>query len=231
MEEDFKIDDFEFTPPEFDMTSADENVDADTSFTAPSVENTLEEEVSFEPPSFEPLSFEPPSFEFEVIPDGEAEATVEENKDEQSFDNFDEIMPKPEDLMQFEVVPEENIVDTKSEDEQEKIANAIREKMAEMQEEKQELPSFDMTENTEDMIENPNDVIENSENMIENPEEIPSFEPVKEEANEISPSDESLQTEPVSKDEMFLKGVENLKNSIKNESLKDANLMRNEAEL
>ncbi|MBD5398618.1 hypothetical protein HDR60_03885 [bacterium] len=217
MEEDFKIDDFEFTPPEFDMTSADENVDADTSFTAPSVENTLEEEVSFEPPSFEPLSFEPPSFEFEVIPDGEAEATVEENKDEQSFDNFDEIMPKPEDLMQFEVIPEENIVDTKSEDEQEKIANAIREKMAEMQEEKQELPSFDMTENTED--------------MIENPEEIPSFEPVKEEANEISPSDESLQTEPVSKDEMFLKGVENLKNSIKNESLKDANLMRNEAEL
>lgn len=273
MEKDFETEDFQFTPPEFDMTLAGENVDTDTSFTAPSVENTLEEEVQFENPSLEVevipeaeveakinednseksfddfdnvmpkpedltqfevapqdkietaqtediqentaeatsdenfdevmSNFEPPAFEFEVIPEAEVEAKADENKSEQSFDNFDEVMPNPEDLTQFEVAPVEETVDIQPEDAQGKVANAIREKMSEMQ-----------SSNTPDVT-GIND-------------EAPSFEPVIDEEIQISPSTEPYQEEQVSKDNMFVEGNEKLKNMIKSESQQSINIVKEE---
>lgn len=209
MEKDFETEDFQFTPPEFDMALAGENVDTDTSFTAPSVENTLEEEVPFENPSLQ----------VEVIPEPEVEAKTEENKSEQTFDDFDNVMPNPEDLTQFEVTqaedtveaqPEEaqkdtaeiqDTVETQPEDAQDKIANAIREKMSEMQ-----------SPDTPD--------------ITESNEAAPSFEPVMEEEIQISPTPEPYQEEPVSKDEMFVEGKEKLKNMIANESQQSINLIK-----
>ncbi|MGN0929646.1 MAG: hypothetical protein ACI4N3_03330 [Alphaproteobacteria bacterium] len=245
MEENFKIDDFEFTPPEFDMGSVGESVDMDTSFTAPSVENTLDEEGPVEAPVFETVEekneieqevssepnqtetidiqpvkeevledfpqfespevsdFEIPNFEaptFEVTDEFEAPTDMENSVTEETVEDLSFEMP----------TEKETVPDTLQSEAQDKIANAIREKMAEMQEDSQDTSSYNMTENND---------------------EISSFEPEKEEEIETSLSSESIKKESVSKEEIFAKGTENLRNLMKNESLKNANLMKNEAEL
>lgn len=256
MEENLKTEDFEFAPPEFEMSFAEEMGEDMPVFTAPSVENTLEENVSFEAPSFEntetptvenieekneiveeapsdinqaetidvqPITEE--SFEFApqfespemVVPDFEASGfeVADEFETPPEVENFvpdESVLDETAEVqdVSFEMPNEEEVVfDVQQIDAQNKIANAIREKMSEMQEVQQDAPSFNI----------PFD-------MPENNDEMPSFEPVTEAEVEISMPTESLQTEPVEKEDMFAEGIKKLKNIIKNESTQLIDMMK-----
>ena len=249
MAEHFEEENFEFTPPEFDMSLIEGNPNEETVFTAPSVENTLEENVSFDAPSFkeemndipsaeivsEVEEIETPSFEnVDVAP------VVEEIKEE----NVSEAVPQFEnpEMAEFEMPSDFNIPDIEeiketpteeteemasempsfempaemTEEEtiptnveaQEKVANAIREKISEIQDVK-----------TED----------NSSEITESKEEAPTFEPVIDEEIQISPSSETYQAEPVSKEDMFVEGRKKIKNIIANESQQSINVIKDDA--
>lgn len=158
MAEHFEEENFEFTPPEFDISLIEENPNEEIVFTAPSVENTLEENVSFEAPSFkeemndinsaevisEVEETETPSFEnVDIAP------VVEDIKEE----NVSEAVPQFEnpDMAEFEmpsdfIVPEtEEIKEILTEEIEETSTEEFKETSTEeIEETTNETPSFEM---------------------------------------------------------------------------------------
>ena len=236
MAEHFEEENFNFTPPEFDISLIEGNPNEETVFTAPSVVNTLEETPSFENVDVAPVveevkeenvseavpQFESPEMaEFEIPSDftvpetEEIKETQTEEIEETPTAEFKEASPEtieemanenPSFEMPTEMIEEETI--PTNVEAQEKVANAIREKISEIQEAKVE---------------------DNSPEITESKEEAPTFEPVIEEEIQISPSIEPYQAEPVSKEDMFVEGRKKLKNMIANESQQSINAIKEDA--
>lgn len=195
--------DFQFNPPEMDMSFLNESSGDGLEFTTSNVENTLEEENVFDAPVFENSDITP------VVEEIKEENVSEAVPQFESPENISFDMPSEFEvpLENVEEMPNDETIPTNIEA-QEKVANAIREKISEIQDAKTEDTTLDMTESKE---------------------EVPTFEAVVEEETKISPSPETYQAEPVSKEDIFVEGRKKLKNMMTNESQQSINMIKDEA--